>query len=57
MLLNLHVSQPTANAKVVQKMSSFCLKRWSAVQHLSTGQQADINIKVKNFHQWWSGDY
>ena len=50
MLLNVHVSQPMANPKVVRKTFSFCKIRWSAVQLLATGQQADISIKVKIFH-------
>ena len=49
MLWNVHVGQPMADPKVVQKMFSFCKIRWSAIQLLATGQQADISSKVEIF--------
>ena len=56
MLLNVHVhvGQPTADPKVVQKTFSFCKITQLAIQLLATGQQADISIKVKIFHLWLS---
>ena len=49
MLWNVHVGQPMANPKVIQKMFSFCKIRRLAIQLLATGQQADISNKVNIF--------
>ena len=49
MLLNVHVSWPMADPKVIQKMFSICKIRQLAVRLLATSQQADISIKVKIF--------